>query len=557
MKIKKIQKTNLNQAYWASFDDLSEGDLAYTFNMITKVKELKPIKKIIKKRESKFIKITSDNYEQFVTWDHNSLMNNMSFKKAKDIVIGDILVGNTVVKNTELLELEEQDVWCINTENGTVYALKDDKEFLTGNCQAPFSNVTLDLIVPNDLKNEHPNIGGKKQPFVYGDLQEEMDLFNKAFFEVFEAGDSLGSIFQYPILTVNITPDFRWDHPITDALFNLDAKYGSFYFTNMINSDLKPEDLRSMCCRLLLDLKQLRKKNGGLFGAAEATGSIGVVTLNLPRIGYLSHTKEEFFQRLDGLMKIAKDSLELKRVVLNKFLEEGLYPYTKRYLKDGFDNHFSTIGIIGMNEMCRNYFRNIKKKDLGIMSKEGENFCIEVLEYMRNKCSDFQEETGSLYNLEAVPGESTCYRLALHDKKKYPDILTAGTVSTPYYTNSTHLPVGYTDDPWVAIPVQEKLQTMLTGGTVFHFFAENNNIPGEKVKELIKKIINNTRLPYVTWSPTIRICNKHGMIFDSMNNDVCPMCLEESKKSYNEKLLNLEEQKFKLLEELKINSPCC
>jgi ribonucleoside-triphosphate reductase len=422
-------------------------------------------------------------------------------------------------------------------------------------CQAPFSNVTLDLTVPEDIKNNNPVIGGKKMPFVYADLQEEMDLFNKAFFEVFEAGDAIGNIFQYPILTVNVTPTFRWDHPITDLLFKLDAKYGSFYFTNMVNSDLKPEDLRSMCCRLLLDLRELRKKNGGLFGAAEATGSIGVVTINLPKIGYLSHSKEEFFERLDGLMKISKNSLELKRIVLNKFLDEGLYPYTKRYLKEGFQNHFSTIGVIGMNEMCRNYFRNIKKKDLGIMSKEGEQFCIDVLNHMREKCADFQEETGNLYNLEAVPGESTCYRFALHDKKKYPDILTAGTASTPYYTNSTHLPVGYTDDPWTAIPVQERLQTLLTGGTVFHTYAESNDIPGEKVKGFIKKVILNTKLPYVTWSPTIRICQKHGLIFETNSVDTCPLCLEAARQEYTTKLSELEEKKNKLLTELKVSNP--
>jgi ribonucleoside-triphosphate reductase len=414
----------------------------------------------------------------------------------------------------------------------------------------PFSNVTLDLTPPKDLLDKHPMIGGVQMPFVYGDLQPEIDRFNTIFFETFSEGDSIKSVFQYPILTVNITPDFRWDHPVTNKLFELDAKYGSFYFTNMVNSDLKPEDLRSLCCRLLLDLRELRKKNGGLFGAAESTGSIGVVTINLPKMAYLSKSKEELFDRIEGLMRISKDSLELKRVVLNKFLNDGLYPYTQRYLKAGFENHFSTIGIIGMHEMCRNFFRNTRKKDWGLPKDEAITLCEEVLKFMREKCADFQEETGNLYNLEAVPGESTCYRLALHDKKKHHDIITAGTASVPYYTNSCHLPVGYTDDPWTALKVQERLQTLFTGGVVFHSYSESNDIPAEKVKEFIKKVILNTRIPYVTWTPTIRVCQKHGIITNTTSNDTCPFCLEEAKTEYSKKLTELEEHKNRLLESL-------
>jgi ribonucleoside-triphosphate reductase len=423
-------------------------------------------------------------------------------------------------------------------------------------CQAPFSNVTLDLTCPKDLFDKHPNIGGRDLDFTYGECQAEMDLFNKCFFEVFEAGDSIGNIFQYPILTVNVTPDFRWEHPVTEALFKLDAKYGSFYFTNMVNTDMNPEDLRSMCCRLLLDLRELRKKNGGLFGAAESTGSVGVVTINLPKIAYLSHSKEEFFQRLDGMMSLAKNSLELKRVVMSKLFDEGLFPYTKRYLPAGLANHFSTIGVIGMNEMCRNFFRNTKKKDWGISNDAGEKFCVEVLNFMRDKCSDYQEETGNLYNLEAVPGESTCYRFALYDKKKYPDIITAGTVSTPYYTNSTHLPVGYSDDPWDALAIQERLQTLLTGGTVFHTYAENNDVQWNKVRDFIRKVITNTKIPYVTWSPTIRVCSKHGLINDPSAGDTCPLCLEETKTEYGKKLEELEERKSRLLKEFTISGDC-
>ena len=422
--------------------------------------------------------------------------------------------------------------------------------------QSPFSNVTLDLTCPDDIKDTHPVLGGKTMEFTYGECQEAMDMFNTQFFSVFEEGDSIGNIFQYPILTVNVTPTFRWDHPVTEKLFKLDAKYGSFYFTNMVNSDLKPEDLRSMCCRLLLDLRELRKNNGGLFGAAESTGSAGVVTINLPKMGYLSHSKDELLQRIGAQMAIARDSLELKRTVLTKLYNEGLYPYTKRYLPAGLANHFSTIGVIGMNEMCRNFFKNTKKKDWGISKEEGEKLCVDVLNYMRDKCADFQEQTGNLYNLEAVPGESTCYRFAMYDKKKYPDIITAGTVAVPYYTNSCHLPVGHTDDPWDALRVQERLQTLFTGGTVFHTYAESNDVPWERVKDFIKKVIENTRIPYVTWSPTIRVCQKHGMINDKNSGDTCPLCLAETRQEYEKKLNELEAKKAELEKTFEVKGDC-
>ena len=421
-------------------------------------------------------------------------------------------------------------------------------------CQAPFSNLTLDLVIPKDIVDEHPVIGGKKMSFTYGELQPEMDRFNTLFFEVFEKGDYNGANFQYPIMTVNVTPDFRWDHPVTDKLFQLDAKMGTFYFSNMINTGLSPDDLRSMCCRLRLDLRELRNKNGGLFGSAENTGSIGVATINLPKIGYLSKSKQELLSRIDALMVICKESLMVKRDTLNKFFERGLYPYTKKYLKAGFDNHFSTIGIIGMDEMCRNYFRNVKKKDWGLPKKEAVDLCEEVLNHMREKCSEFQVETGDLFNLEAIPGESTCYRFAMHDKKKYPDILTAGTISAPYYTNSCHLPVGYTDDPWVSIDVQERLQPLFTGGTVFHTYAENNTVPWEKVRDFIKKTMFETKLPYITWTPTLRECQKHGQIVEGHSNDTCPFCLKEAMDEYNKKLAELKTMEAGLLDnEEKVN----
>ena len=406
-------------------------------------------------------------------------------------------------------------------------------------CQSPFSNITLDLVVPEDIKSESPILGGKKMPWTYGDMQPEMDRFNMLLFEVFEKGDYTGANFQYPIMTVNVTKDFRWDHPVTDKLFQLDAKHGTFYFSNMVTTDMNPEDLRSMCCRLRLDLRELRNKNGGLFGAAENTGSIGVATINLPKLGYLSHNKEELFSRIDHMMELCKESLVVKRKVLERFYEMGLYPYTKRYLKAGFANHFSTIGVIGMNEMCRNFFRNVKKKDWGLPKKEAITLCEDVLKFMQKRMSDFQEESGDLFNVEAIPGESTCYRFAKEDKKRYPDIYTAGTLSKPYYTNSCHLPVGYSDDPWVSIEVQEVLQPLFTGGTVMHTFGENNAVPWERIRDYIKKVITETKLPYVTWTPTLRECQKHGQILEGNSNDICPICLKEARDGYEKKLAEL------------------
>jgi ribonucleoside-triphosphate reductase len=423
--------------------------------------------------------------------------------------------------------------------------------------QAPFSNVTLDLMVPKDLQDKHPIIGGKKQSFVYGDLQPEINMFNKAFFEVFEAGDFKGNIFQYPIPTVNCTTDFfeKMDPEVEERLYRLTAKFGLFYFSNFINSDMSPEDARSMCCRLRLDLRQLTRKNGSLFGSGDNTGSIGVVTLNLPKLGYLSHTKEELFSRIEALMILAKTSLEQKRIHISDWFDKGLYQYAKRYLKAKFDNHFSTIGLVGMNELCRNYFRNVKKKDWDISTREGKALTIEILNFMRTKCSDFQEETGHLYNLESTPAESTAYRLAMHDKKTYPDIITSGTITNPYYTNSTNLPVNFSDDVWEAIKHQEDLQKLYTGGTTFHTYLNESVDDPQKVKDFIKKVMYNTTLPYLTLTPTFSHCEIHGFIKGNVNG-VCPKCKEEAIAGYQTRLTELEEKKEKLLREAEQNQ-CC
>lgn len=410
--------------------------------------------------------------------------------------------------------------------------------------QPPFSNVTLDLFPPEDLKNTNPKIGGKKMPFTYGDLQAEMNMFNKAFFEVFEKGDYTGNLFQYPIPTLNCTPAFfeNLDPEVEEAIYRLTGKFGPFYFSNYINSEMDPSDTRSMCCRLRLDLRQLTRKNGSLFGAGDNTGSIGVVTINLPKIGYLSKTKEELFERIALTMNIAKRSLEIKRERLNEWFDRGLYPYTKRYLKAKYENHFSTIGLVGMNEMCRNFFRNTKKKDWDISTKEGYALTLEILDFMREKCSDFQEETGNLYNLESTPAESTAFRLAKHDKLKYPDILTAGTLQKPYYTNSSNLPVNFTENPWPALMHQENIQVKYTGGTVFHTFLGEGIEDSSRIKDFIKKVMTNTKLPYITITPTFSHCQIHGFIKGNVHG-ICPECKAAAVENYTKKLKELEAKK--------------
>ena len=384
--------------------------------------------------------------------------------------------------------------------------------------QAPFSNITLDWVIPADLKNIPAIIGGKDAGFNYGDCQNEADMVNKAFIEVMIEGDANGRGFQYPIPTYSITKDFDWsDTENNKLLFEMTAKYGTPYFSNYVNSDMEPSDVRSMCCRLRLDLRELRKKSGGFFGSGESTGSVGVVTINLPRIAYLAKSKEDFYIRLDKLMDIAARSLKVKRAIITRLLDEGLYPYTKRYL-GSFSNHFSTIGLIGMNEVGLN--ANWLRKDL--TNIETQNFAVDVLNHMRERLSDYQEEYGDLYNLEATPAESTTYRLAKHDKDRFPDIITANENGNPYYTNSSHLPVSFTDDVFEALDVQDKLQTLYTSGTVFHAFLGEKLSNWKAAASLVKKIADNYKLPYYTMSPTYSICKTHGYI-DGEHFE-CPEC---------------------------------
>ena len=385
--------------------------------------------------------------------------------------------------------------------------------------QAPFSNITLDWTVPNDLKNLPAIVGGKEMPFTYGDCKKEMDMVNKAFIETMIEGDANGRGFQYPIPTYSITRDFDWSETENNRLlFEMTAKYGTPYFSNYINSDMEPSDVRSMCCRLRLDLRELRKKSGGFFGSGESTGSVGVVTINLPRIAYLAADEKDFYKRLDRMMDIAARSLKTKRTVITKLLHEGLYPYTKHYL-GSFDNHFSTIGLIGMNEVGLN--AKWLRKDL--THAETQQFAQEVLDHMRGRLSDYQEEYGDLYNLEATPAESTTYRFAKHDVEKYPDIITAAEPGgTPYYTNSSHLPVGYTQDIFSALDVQDDLQTRYTSGTVFHAFLGEKLPDWKAAAALVKKIAENYKLPYYTLSPTYSVCKDHGYLAGEQYS--CPHC---------------------------------
>ena len=384
--------------------------------------------------------------------------------------------------------------------------------------QAPFTNITLDWTVPNDLAELPAIVGGKEMPFKYKDCKKEMDMVNKAFIETMIEGDANGRGFQYPIPTYSITKDFDWSETENNKLlFEMTAKYGTPYFSNYVNSDMEPSDVRSMCCRLRLDLRELRKKSGGYFGSGESTGSIGVVTINMPHIAYLSKNKEEFYARLDRIMDISARSLKEKRNVISGLLDAGLYPYTKRYL-GSFNNHFSTIGLVGMNETCLN--AKWIQKDL--TAKESQEFTVEVLNHMRNRLSDYQEKYGDLYNLEATPAESTSYRLAKHDKEKYPDIITANESGTPYYTNSSHLPVGYTDDIFTALDIEDAFQTLYTSGTVFHAFLGERLSDWKNAALLVCKISENYKLPYYTLSPTYSVCSKDGYIAGEVWK--CPKC---------------------------------
>ena len=385
--------------------------------------------------------------------------------------------------------------------------------------QAPFTNITLDWVVPNDLAELPALVGGKEMDFKYKDCEKEMAMVNKAFIEIMIEGDANGRGFQYPIPTYSITRDFDWSNTENNRLlFTMTAKYGTPYFSNYINSDMEPSDVRSMCCRLRLDLRELRKKSGGFFGSGESTGSIGVVTINMPRIAYISETEEDYFKELERLMNVSARSLKIKRNVITKLLEEGLYPYTKRYL-GSFDNHFSTIGLVGMNEACL----NAKWVGKDMTHKEAQEFTKKTLNFMREKLSDYQEEYGDLYNLEATPAESTSYRLAKHDRERYPDIICASNCdNVPYYTNSSHLPVGYTSDIFTALDIQDELQTLYTSGTVFHAFLGQKLDSWQAAANLVRKIAENYKLPYYTLSPTYSICQEHGYLEGEQYT--CPIC---------------------------------
>ena len=407
--------------------------------------------------------------------------------------------------------------------------------------QAPFTNITLDWVCPDDLKNKKAIVGGKEQDYTYGDCQKEMDMINKVFIELMIEGDADGRGFAYPIPTYNITRDFDWTSENAKLLFTMTAQYGTPNFQNFVNSDLNPSDVRSMCCRLQLDKRELRRRGGGLFGADEFTGSIGVVTINMPQIGYLAKNEEEFYKRLDYLMELAKESLCTKRKVIQKLYDGGLFPYTRRYLKT-LVNHFNTIGLCGMNECCLNFL------GVDITNPKGKAFAEKVLQHMRERMQDFQEQTGDLFNLEATPAESTSYRLARHDKEQFPDIITSGT-NEPFYTNSSQLPVDYTADVFEALDHQEALQTKYTGGTMFHVFMGEALKDWKSCADLVRTIASKYRIPFFTISPTYSICKVHGYLIGQQFE--CPKCKAEKEKALKEKLKALEAEKEKVLAEQK------
>ncbi len=402
--------------------------------------------------------------------------------------------------------------------------------------QAPFTNITLDWTVPADLADRPALAGGRELDFTYSDCQREMDRINRIFIELMLDGDADGRGFQYPIPTYNITEDFEWDSPNARLLFEMTGKYGTPYFQNFVNSELNPGDVRSMCCRLQLDKRELRKRGGGLFGSDELTGSIGVVTINLPRIGYLAESKRDFYIKLDHMMDLAADSLAVKRKIISRLMEAGLFPYTRRYLRN-LDNHFSTIGLVGMNEALLNFL------DRDITDENARTFASEVLEHMREKLADYQEKYGDLYNLEATPAESAAYRLAKHDVERYPDIINSGS-SAVFYTNSTQLPVDFTEDIFEALDLQEEMQTKYTGGTVFHGFVGEAIDDWRTCRNLVRSIASNYRIPYFTISPTFSICPVHGYL--SGEHHYCPKCRDEQRSEITKRIQTLEHEKMKL-----------
>ncbi|HEX8956262.1 MAG TPA: ribonucleoside triphosphate reductase, partial [Burkholderiaceae bacterium] len=384
--------------------------------------------------------------------------------------------------------------------------------------QTPFTNLTFDWTCPEDLRNQVPLIGGREMPFTYGELQAEMDMINRAYIDIMMAGDAKGRVFTFPIPTYNITPDFVWDSPNAERLFEMTARYGLPYFQNFLNSELKPNMIRSMCCRLQLDLRELLKRGNGLFGSAEQTGSLGVVTVNCARLGYTHRGDEQgLFRRLDELLALGKASLEIKRKVIQRHMDNGLFPYTRRYLGT-LRNHFSTLGVNGINEMIRNFSQD----EHDITSAWGHAFAVRLLDHVRARMLEFQDQTGHMYNLEATPAEGTTYRFAKEDRKRYPDILQAGTRDMPYYTNSSQLPVGFTDDPFEALERQDELQRKYTGGTVLHLYMTEPLSSAEACRQLVKRALGRFSLPYITVTPTFSICPRHGYLAGS--HRYCPKC---------------------------------
>lgn len=503
----------LTENGWKKYSEINDEKIA-TFNMNNgKIEFLKPERVASYDYDDYLVKLSNSTQDQLITPNHKVVIKNsedfelIEVQKLKTpFLIPYVEDGENEIKMTTITKMNKVrykgKVWCPTTKNGTFVARRKGKVFITGN--TPFTNITLDWRVPEDLKNEYAIIGGKMIDTVYGDYQNEIDMINKAFIEVMIEGDKNGRVFTFPIPTYNITKDFDWDSENTQRLFGMTGKYGLPYFQNFVNSELRPGDVRSMCCRLQLNMKDLRKKTGGLFGFGESTGSIGVVTINMPKIGYLSKEESKFFEKLGYAMTLAKNSLEIKRKVINQNLERGLLPYTKRYLGN-LDHHFSTIGLVGMNEACLNFLGQ------DITTKDGKDFAKKTLNFMRNKLIEFQNETGHIFNLEATPAEGTSFRLARIDKKKYPNIITAGK-GAPYYTNSTHLPVGHTDDIFEALNHQDELQTMYTGGTVFHGFIGERIEDSQTCALLAKRISHNYKLPYFTVTPTFSICPVHGYI---------------------------------------------
>lgn len=436
----------------------------------------------------------------------------------------------------------------VRLDNLSYEDVKNSMQTLVFNCavpcrwgtQTPFINFTFDWTCPKDLRAQRPFVGGKQVDFTYGDLQAEMDMINKAFLEVLTEGDSLGRPFTFPIPTYNITDDFPWDHPNVKPLFECAAKYGLPNFQNFLNSDLNPSDVRSMCCRLRLDVRELLKRGGGLFGSAEKTGSLGVITINLARLGYLHKgDREGLFRELQTLLDMARDALEIKRRVLTKNMERGLYPFTRRYLGD-WNHHFSTIGVNGANEMVLNFTNGAEN----IASVFGKKLVLDVMDFIRDNLANYQEATGNLYNLEATPAEGCSYRFAKTDKKNFPDIITAGTPDAPYYTNSTQLPVNYTDDPFVALEHQEELQRKYTGGTMFHLYMGEPVSSGDAAMKIVRTIFENYKIPYMTLTPTFSICPKHGYLAGAY--DYCPKCDAEIAANSNDGCADCHNENFDL-----------